>query len=223
MGTTEMTDHENNDYSAGGIAPAEEDLLGPDLRALLSSLPKELAPERDLSEEIASLTWNSLPAGKAREGAADTRRRPKRVWSLPKVQLAAAAVALIVISSATTAYLVRKQAERSVDATATMAETTNQAGERDGYRFAGYSGMEKDYADAIEDLTLAFEAQRDRLPVETVQLIEENLRIIDAAIEQSLAALGDAPQSLPLQQAVMTSYETKLDFLRRAAAITADG
>ena len=38
-----MTDHR-----------AEEDLLGPELRALLSTLPKELAPERDLTEEIAA-------------------------------------------------------------------------------------------------------------------------------------------------------------------------
>ena len=49
------------------------------------------------------------------------------------------------------------------------------------------------------------------------------LRIIDVAIQQSLAALESAPLSLPLQQAVMTSYERKLDFLRQAAAITAEG
>ena len=37
------------------------------------------------------------------------------------------------------------------------------------------------------------------------------------------AALESAPQSLPVQQAVVTSYERKLDFLRQAAAITAEG
>ncbi len=217
-----MTDHENNGYAAGGVAPAEEDLLGPELRALLGSLSKELAPERDLSEEIASLTWDSLPAvGAPRDTPVSAPRRRQRVWRTPRVQLAAAAVALVVISSATTAYLVRRQAE--LDASATIASTTTGSDEADGYRFAGYTGVQSDYANAIEDLTLAFEAQRDRLPPETVRLIEENLRLIDAAIEQSLAALRDAPQSLPLQQAVMTSYETKLDFLRRAAAITADG
>ena len=76
---------------------------------------------------------------------------------------------------------------------------------------------------SISDLTEALEAERYRLPPETVELIEENLRIIDVAIEQSLTALREAPESLPLQQAVMTSYERKLDFLRQAAAITADG
>ena len=69
----------------------------------------------------------------------------------------------------------------------------------------------------------ALDASRDQLPPETVQLIEENLRVIDEAIRHSLAALEATPQSLPLQQAVMTSYERKLDFLRQAAAITAEG
>ena len=56
-----------------------------------------------------------------------------------------------------------------------------------------------------------------------MRLIEENLRVIDEAIRHSLAALESAPQSLPLQQALVTSYERKLDFLRQAAAITAEG
>jgi hypothetical protein len=69
----------------------------------------------------------------------------------------------------------------------------------------------------------ALDANRDQLAPETVELIEENLRVIDEAIRQSLAALESTPGSLPLQQAVMTSYERKLDFLRQAAAITAEG
>ena len=56
-----------------------------------------------------------------------------------------------------------------------------------------------------------------------MELIEENLRVIDGAIRESLAALRSSPESLPLQQAVMTSYERKLDFLRQAAAVTAEG
>ena len=83
--------------------------------------------------------------------------------------------------------------------------------------------LENQFSSAIADMVAALEANRDQLPVETVQLIEENLRIIDEAIQHSLAALESTPQSLPLQQAVVTSYERKLDFLRQAAAITAEG
>ena len=83
--------------------------------------------------------------------------------------------------------------------------------------------VENQYALAIADLVAALDGDRDQIPPETVQLIEENLRIIDEAIQQSLTALESAPNSLFLQQAVMTSYERKLDFLRQAAAITAEG
>ena len=69
----------------------------------------------------------------------------------------------------------------------------------------------------------ALDGDRDQIPPETVQLIEENLRVIDEAIRHSPAALEATPQSLPLQQAVMTSYERKLDFLRQATALTAEG
>jgi len=83
--------------------------------------------------------------------------------------------------------------------------------------------VENQYASAISDMVGALDANRNQIPPETVQLIEENLRVIDEAIRHSLAALELAPQSLPLQQALMTSYERKLDFLRQAAAITAEG
>ncbi len=55
-----MTDHRDMDGRPdGGTHGAEEDLLGPDMRALLSTLPKELPPERDLTGEIAAQTWDS--------------------------------------------------------------------------------------------------------------------------------------------------------------------
>jgi len=140
------------------------------------------------------------------------------------LKLAAAAVALIVITSTVTTVLVRDQASGIEDASATVAGAaiSEDPAALEG-SFAGYSDVEDQYASAIADLAAALEANRDQLPPETVQLIEENLRIIDVAIQQSLAALDAAPQSLPLQQAVMTSYERKLDFLRQAAAITAEG
>jgi len=89
--------------------------------------------------------------------------------------------------------------------------------------FARYEAVENQYASAISDLLAALEADRDRLAPETVRRIEENLIIIDEAIRESLTALEVTPQSEPLQQAVMSSYERKLDFLRQAAAITAEG
>jgi hypothetical protein len=205
----------------------EEDLLGPELRALLGSLPKELEPETDLTASIASRTWDSRDpvVGPGRTGArsgelaARERRGVHRPWwSGQGLKLAAAAAVLILVTSTVTTWIVR-------DSTAgNGAQTTIvEAIDGSGATFAGYSDVQGQYAAAIADLTAAVEAERDRLPPETVELIEENLQVIDGAIRESLAALRSSPGSLPLQQAVMTSYERKLDFLRQAAAVTAEG
>ena len=223
-----MTDHRDvEDRPGAGNPGAEDDLLGPELRALLSTLPKALSPERDLTQDIAARTWDSrdrLP-GAISVDAETTKQRqqPSPWWSGQGLRLAAAAVALIVVTSVVTTVLVRDQVEGNNDANATIAEATINGAPRVAGSFAAYADVENQYAAAITDLTRALEADSDRLPRATVELIEENLRIIDEAIQQSLAALESAPQSLPLQQALMTSYERKLDFLRQAAAITAEG
>ena len=216
-----MTDHgDTAGTPEGGTHGAEEDLLGPELRTMLRSLPRGIPPERDLTAEIAAQTWDSrerLPgASSVGAKATERRRRFLPLWGGQGLTLAAAAVALVVVTSAVTMVLVREQAEVSSD-NAADGPAVSQAS------FAGYQVVEDQYASAIADLLAALEAERDRLPPETVRLIEENLRIIDDAIRQSLAALESSPQSLPLQQVVMTSYERKLDFLRQATAITAEG
>ena len=212
-----MTDHR-----------AEEDLLGPEMRALLSTLPKELPPERDLTQEIAAQTWDSrerLP-GVADIDAETTNqgKAPSPWWSGQGLKLAAAAVALIVITSTVTTVLVRDQGGQLTDAAATVAGASiDESPALLDASFARDTDGENQYASAIADLVDALHANRDQLAAETVELIEENLRVIDEAIRHSLAALESTPGSLPLQQAVMTSYERKLDFLRQAAAITAEG
>lgn len=210
----------------GGGSGTEEDLLGPELRALLSALPKAIPPDRDLTAEIAAQTWDSrekLPGAETIDAAATkSRRRRSPWWSGQGLKLAAAAVALIVITSVVTTVLVREQTSAIDDAVTTVAGAAID--ELPGApSYAGYADVQGQYALAIADLVAALEASRDQLPPETVELIEENLRVIDGAIQQSLAALESAPHSAPLQQAVMTSYERKLDFLRQAAAITAEG
>lgn len=221
------TDHTNPGSQPHGGSSDEEDLLGPELRALLNSLPKALPPERDLTADIAAQTWDSRERISPHLGAEATPLRVQswraRWWKGQGLKLAAAAVVLIVVTSAVTTVMVRDQAEGITDVDATVAEAIINRGSRVAGRFAAYADVENQYAAAIADLTRALAADSDRLPRATVELIEQNLRIIDEAIEQSLAALESAPQSLPLQQALMTSYERKLDFLRQAAAITAEG
>jgi hypothetical protein len=203
-----------------GVREEEEDLLGPELRSVLGSLPRELAPERDLRASIAARTWDSrdriVAPGRTAEPAPSVRHVHAPWWRGQGLKLAAAAAALIVVTSVVTTWIVRQPRND--------AATTVVNGPYPGAAaFAEYTDVEAQYASAIADLSAAVEAERVNLPPETVALIEENLRIIDEAIRESMAALRSSPRSLPLQQALVTSYERKLDFLRQAAALTAEG
>jgi hypothetical protein len=223
-----MTDSRDVDgRSNGGTHGAEEDLLGPELRDLLRSLPKAIPPDRDLTAEIAAQTWDSrekLPGTGSLDAVATTRTvRASPWWGVQGLKLAAAAVILVIVTASVTTMLVRDQGGANNDATATVAGATIDLDPGESASFARYEAVENQYASAISDLLAALEADRERLAPETVRLIEENLGIIDEAIRQTLTALEVTPQSVPLQQAVMTSYERKLDFLRQAAAITAEG
>ena len=224
-----MTDRRDVEgMPSGGSPGTEEDLLGPGLRALLSTLPKGLPPERDLTQEIAAQTWDSrdklIGSDNIDADATTGRHRSSPWWSAEGLKLAAAAVALIVITSGVTIVLVRDRVGVLEDASTTVAGAAIPADPAAlEATFVRDMDVENQYASAIADMMAALEANRDQLPPETVELIEENLRVIDVAIRQSLAALESTPRSLPLQQAVVISYERKLDFLRQAAAITAEG
>ena len=63
--------------------------------------------------------------------------------------------------------------------------------------------------------------RRAQLDPETVRVIEESLRVIDNAIEQSRAALAKDPASAFLRDQLDSSLEKKVDLLRTAALLPA--
>ncbi len=182
-----MTDHRDIGGLPGVGSPGtEDDLLGPKLRALLGTLPKELPPERDLTEEIAAQTWDSrerLPGAGLIDASATKRPRGSSPWwSGQGLKLAAAAVALIAITSTVTTVLVRDRTAND-DASATVADAAiSESPASSEASFVRDMDVENQYASAISDMIAALEANRDQLPPETVQLIEENLQVIDEAI-----------------------------------------
>jgi len=53
----------------------------------------------------------------------------------------------------------------------------------------------------------------------TVAVVDENLRVIDAAIAAARAALDQDPASALLSQRLAGAYDMKLDLLRRLTAM----
>jgi hypothetical protein len=75
------------------------------------------------------------------------------------------------------------------------------------------------YDQAIADLEKVLEEGRSRLDPETVQILEENLRTIDLAIDQARKALRSDPESVYLNSHFAASRNRKLALLRRASAL----
>jgi hypothetical protein len=201
------------------------------LRARTRDLPREIAPGRDLWPEIqariqAAPRRVEAPerlAG-AEEGVIDLAARRGRTirWN-GAFGRAAAVIALVVLSSGATAYLLRGRgaAPVAVAPAAPQPQATGNvrlAADRDIAAFrAGAGGFDG----AVEALRTTFDSQRDRLSPETVKIIEQNLAIIDRAIAESRAALEKDPNDPDLPLLLSGVYRQKLELLQHAVQLQA--
>jgi hypothetical protein len=77
------------------------------------------------------------------------------------------------------------------------------------------------YGREIDMLQRIVAQRRTQLDSSTVAIIEKNLKIIDAAIEQSRAALASDPASRMLDQQLTHALDKKVELLRTAAMLPA--
>ena len=84
--------------------------------------------------------------------------------------------------------------------------------------FASVGAMRLDQA--VTDLVAVLEREREFLDPATLRGVEENLAIIDRAIERSLRALSADPESEFLQVHVEQSIRHKLTLLQSVTAIS---
>jgi hypothetical protein len=83
---------------------------------------------------------------------------------------------------------------------------------------AQYAAYEAHYDQAIAELERTVQEHRTELDTSTVRVVEQNLVIIDHAIEQARRALERDPASPYLHQHLALEMKLKLDLLRRTAA-----
>lgn len=224
-----MTDRRDIRPSPGGPGE-EEDLLGPELRSLLSSLPRGIAPDRDLSGEIAAQTWDSgvspgrVAGGEEQEAGERARRARKVAWSSGQGWLLAAAAAILVVVTSTLTVVVMRLGDGGSRTIATG--DAPPAASAVGFASAGLAedlrAVAEDYEQAVADLRAVLEANRDVLGEATMQIVEENLAVLDLALRETVEALQSAPADPQLRGTMVTTYERKLDFLRQAVALTAE-
>jgi len=71
----------------------------------------------------------------------------------------------------------------------------------------------------IRDLQAALERGRDRLAPETVKVLEDNLRIINQALNDARTALEQDPANADLRDYLAGSVQRKFELVRRAATL----
>ncbi|HSA54768.1 MAG TPA: zf-HC2 domain-containing protein [Gemmatimonadaceae bacterium] len=78
---------------------------------------------------------------------------------------------------------------------------------------------ERSYLASVQELSAALEAARPHLSAQTIEIVERNLALIDAAITESRAALLRDPGNRVLLEVLAGTYRQKLELLRRAAQL----
>jgi len=175
-----------------------QDEADPQLAALLDrarSLPRELAPERDLFPEVARRIRTAEVA------RAQARATSARAWFPRPLAAATAAVVLVVATATATLWLARAPSmPSSPEAIAALAARVR---ERDGV------------ADVHASLVAILESRSDALPPEVVASLAENLRSFDRAVAEIHVALENHPSEATLAFLLAETHRREAELLER--------
>jgi hypothetical protein len=214
-----LTELQFNDYLDGLLNESEQGAVHAHLalcaecRAEVDALRSVLADVHALPKAVKT-GRDLLPAIHARLDAEQVKAldgwRTRSLWSL-RVPLAAAAVLLVVASVVLT---------RFIDQRGPVASTfTPQPNGSSVLVSQQVNDLETRYETAIVELQQMIDAQRAQLSPATIRVLEENLRVIDRAIRESRAALQADPANEMVNEMLRSSYEKKLELLRRATSV----
>jgi hypothetical protein len=186
-----------------------------DLRAVkeaAGSLPRT-SPETDLWPGIESL----ILAGDEETAVvelADARDRRRR-FSFTIPQLVAAAVALLVVGSASV-WVAMSSTAGGVEAGDPVAVAPAPEA---GFASAPEQGSAFSYEATIQNLEEQLQVGRDRLDPKTVEALEGSLATIDRAIARAQEALEADPASAYLNRHLADARTRKLRVLQQAARL----
>jgi len=177
-----------------------------------------IAPSRDL--------WSGIEArigGVAHERPTDSVRphaaplRPATRWYGSQTFRLAMAASLLV--AATSAITWRIATAPAPSASVATAAATTSATEESAVHLASFSASVSQMDHEIATLQQIVTERRGGLDPKTVEVLETNLAVIDAAIAESRAALDADPASQFLAAQFARAYTSKLTLLRDAATL----
>jgi hypothetical protein len=185
-----------------------------DLRRVIrrARMLREQAPAHDLWPDIARRI-GATPAPTAETVELATHRRGRR-WSFSLPQLAAAGIALMMMSGGAVWLAGVRGADPVVVSTDPAPGPTPAV-----VPAAVKPSASQSYAAAVADLERVLALGRGQLDTTTVRVIEQNLAAIDRAIADAQRALEADSANLYLNSHLAETMRRKLDLLRQAAAL----
>lgn len=180
------------------------------VKARAASLVDPPAPT-DLWAGIASRigTAGSTRVAPSRPAQVLELSKPRRTWTTPQWVLAAAAFAIVAVGAAWFVQT-RKPAGGSLQVVVRGTAGTD----------ASSAAFDPNQIETeIRDLQAALDRGRGKLAPETVQALEDNLRIIHKALEDARTALAQDPANRDLKDYLAGSVQKKLDMVKRAAEL----
>jgi hypothetical protein len=207
------------------------DDLGPDemqrLRDAIDTLPASIEPARDVWPAIRDRIEAQRVRPISASAVATPPRSSRRGW------LAAAAVVLVVGSSAITMRVMRPDVPPVVLSpvasspvvqvpSAPPAPTIPDPPTTHVSRVSAAAIFDR-YDAAASDLSIALQQRRGQLDPTTVAVLDSCLARIDIAIAEARRALKQAPQNSVITEILTTSYQQKLDLLKRAGDLPVRG
>lgn len=194
----------------------EPELNSPELEAIArraAELPL-LEPSRDL--------WSGIEARiQAQVVALPVQRDMPAPARLPWKRLAIAASLLVAVTAGVT-YTIAKRAGSSEFASADSSVVTAPVGST-AVQPVSLQSAEETFDREIGAMRKIVDERRRELDPATVAVLEKNLKLIDAAIAESKAALAGDPASAFLMDRLTHAYDTKLQLLRGVANLPARG
>ncbi|MFC1628568.1 anti-sigma factor family protein [Gemmatimonadota bacterium] len=165
---------------------------------ITADLSSAIDPSRDL--------WHAVSSQIVQERSAPSRLS---LFSRPKYALAAAALFVLVTAGS---LMLPQMIERGVGSIEWMMAEW-QTGQ------ITTAAMERQYLGAIEELSYAVAERRAMVPESALEMIDQNLRVLDDAIEESRNALWNNPSDRELQSILSTVYQQKVELLTWTAQI----
>jgi|KBSSwiS6_1023812.scaffolds.fasta_scaffold02224_5 hypothetical protein len=206
----ELADQDHRAVAAHVASCAECARTLDELRAVVEQAQRlpPTAPPADLWSGIARRI-ESAEGSRPISGAFGPRRRFSFTWP----ELVAASLLLVLVSGLTA---MRFATNRPAGSSADLQVHPERAD------IVPASLDDTEYDAAVADLQRALQSGRGELDPATVKVVEENLAVIDQAVDDARRALAQDPANADLSGYLFETRQRKLALLRHAAALAED-